>query len=225
MAEEKKGMVEKFIKIFLGDTLSFTILDFLKGAAKGFGGKALGKVGDTAIKRVEDLININPRADLLYVLLTLDEKEAEIFWDKYDKRATDEGFEDTFIKTIAQALPRDKDGKIDFERAKSVYTQILQMDPERFWQIYEELKHDPIAQRARHWLQHGKNFGEALLLGLAEAAGIVSKELQEGVWPWLSASKPNDLKKYPKTAALVRQLENGNKEKEDNLNWFQRLHK
>ncbi len=76
---------------------------------------------------------------------------------------------------MAQALPRNKEGEIDFERAKDIYTQILKMKPERFWEIYEELKHDPIAQRVKHWLEHGKDFAEALLEAIAYSAGVVAR--------------------------------------------------
>lgn len=139
--------------------------------------KEAGEAGGAVGERIRRLVRENPRAELLYVMLTLDEEEAKKFWDNYCQKANDEGFEDTFIKTIAQALPRNKEGGIDFEKAKSIYTQILQMSPERFWKIYNELKHDPIAQRVKHWMQHGREFAEALVGAISFSAGKAAKFL------------------------------------------------
>jgi len=173
MAEEKTGILGKGLKLFLGDTVSFTILDYLKGLAKGFGDKAR----DTLHKKIDDLIKDNPRADLLYVLLSLDPADAEKLWHRHlsANRSGLAGAENDFVSVLGQALPRDAQGKIDMERAKQVFSQIAQMDDDKFCQVMEELKHDPIAQHIRHWLKHGESLAEALVEGVAYSAGVVTR--------------------------------------------------
>jgi hypothetical protein len=136
---------------------------------------ALGKKGhEIVIKKIEDLIKDNPRADLLYILLAMDPADATTLWQRH-LGAIASGTENAFARILGQALPRDKDGKIDIERAKKIFSQIAQMDEARFCQVMEELNHDPIAQHIRHWLKYGANFSEALLEGIAYGAGVATR--------------------------------------------------
>jgi hypothetical protein len=151
----------------MGATAALTIRELIASLGK--------KSHEIVVEKINDLIKNNPRAELLEVLLTLDEQEAKNFWDNYDQKASDEGFEDTFIKVFAEPLKticKNKDGETDLAKAHKIYTQILQMGPECFWKVYEELKHDPIAQRVKHWQHHGASFAEAILEGLAYGAGV-----------------------------------------------------
>lgn len=47
----------------------------------------------------------------------------------------------------------------------------------------------------------------------------------EEFWPWLTASTPEELVVFPKTAKLVEKLRKHTEEKKSRLNWFARLHK
>lgn len=121
-------------------------------------------------ERVRVLVKENPRADLLYVLLALDPPQAATLWQRY-RAVKGTAAENAFVVTIAQAIPRKADQTLDLERAKAVYGAIAEMDPAAFDDVVEMLRHDPIAQQVRSFLEKGQDFGEAVLHAAAYAAG------------------------------------------------------
>lgn len=178
------------------------------------------ETGSVLAGRLKKTIEDNPRAELLYVLLSLEPKDAKVFWQRHMGaiRSGIPGAENDFVRILGRALPKDPSGKLDMEnmeRAKKVYTQIARMDEAEFCQVMEELNHDPIAQYIKFWLKKGKGLAEAIWLAGVEAAGRT--------WPWLTASTPAELKRFPETAALVRRIKRHNREKERSRNWLQKL--
>ncbi|KKS66284.1 MAG: hypothetical protein UV36_C0030G0001, partial [Parcubacteria group bacterium GW2011_GWC2_42_6] len=150
------------LKGLIGDTLGATIGISIRDFMAGLWNKGREHVE----KRIEDLIKDNPRADLLYVLLALDPNDAAKLWQRH-AAAVAAGKENSFTRILGQALPRNKEGQVDEERAKKVFSELAKMDEPQFYQVMEELNHDPIAQAIRHVIIiHGKDMAEAILLGI-----------------------------------------------------------
>lgn len=151
-------------------TLGTMIRDFIRGEAKDAGG--------LFAERIRKVIKENPRADLLYILLTLDSDEASKLWARHGE-AIREGVENKFVLALGQVIPRTPDGKIDTDRAKKIFEELAKMDENLFCQTLEELDHDPIAQKIRHWLIHGKGFAEALAETMGETCGQLSANAED----------------------------------------------
>jgi len=150
----------------MGATAAITIREIIAGLGK--------KNHEMVVKKINDLIKNNPRADLLYVLLAMDPTDANTLWQRH-LGAIATGTENAFVRILGQVLPRDKDGKVDLERARVIFSQIAQMDKVRFSQILTEMNNDTTAQHVRHWLKQGESLAEALAYG----AGVVARKYEE----------------------------------------------
>lgn len=138
---------------------------------------ALTKGREILIERVEKILKENPRFDLLMVLLVLKPGDAATLWKRH-YAAMCAGKENDFVITIAQALPR-KDGKLDLDRAKIIFTQLARMDEASFNQVLEELRHDPFAQHLRHWLSHGRSFANAIVGAAGQTLGFLYEKSRQ----------------------------------------------
>lgn len=149
-----------------GAAVGMSIKDFIAGIGKK-GHEEMGKY-------IEKLVRENPRADLLAALFEIDRDEMFQILDRLGESAR-EGKEDSDVRALASAIPRKKDGEMDIERAKRLYSEIAEMTPQRVKQVIELLHHDPVAQRVKHWLKHGKVFAEAIVEAVAYSAGVVTR--------------------------------------------------
>lgn len=121
-------------------------------------------------ERIKTVIKENPRADLFFAFLEMDPQDAASIWQEYRKvRGTAQ--ENSFAVTLGQALRRNPDGTIDVDRAKNVMSRIAAMDEAEFSDAMEFLKHDPIAAHMRDVLKKGRGAVEAVIAGVAYAAG------------------------------------------------------
>jgi len=147
----------------------------------------------------------DPRADLLYVILLLDEVDAAQLW-KHHRKAMDEGLENDFVQNLAKALDaiRKGDGSFNEDLAKRIYTLLAQMDEPTFNQALEELRNDAIVQKLKHWLKHGKNFADLVAGILACGAGIAVG---------MNDSLTKEVKRWGRTRKPQRKL-----------SWWQKLH-
>lgn len=125
-----------------------------------FGGKMLrdlfrGELREGAgviAERIRTLIKENPRADLVFLLFSMDPSEAAALWQRYRQvKGTTE--ENSFAVTLGQLLQRRADGSFDTERAGRLLGELAQLNEETFSDVMEFLKHDPIAQHLRPWLK------------------------------------------------------------------------
>lgn len=155
-----------------------------------FGGKMLRDVFRGELKegagviaeRIRSVIKENPRVELLFSLLTQEPEDFEKFRKHYREAIEGriEGWsENAFVAALGQALPKKPDGTIDFERAKAVIKQLVNMKEEEFHQILELLKHDPISQHVRKYLKEGRNSAEAIIIASAEQWGALNRKADE----------------------------------------------
>lgn len=164
---------QDFFKLAAGEAGGKLLTDVLRGGVKD----GVGVVAECIRRVAKD----NPRSELLQVLLlALKPEEAETLW-KYHQEAFKEGRENDFIVNLGHALPKEKDGSLDLERAKKIFSQLTEMDEAKFQQVLELLKHDPFQQIIRHYSQKGRNGVEAALLGIAYIIGIGARCSQERV--------------------------------------------
>jgi hypothetical protein len=169
--EFKKGM-----RGLTGDTvaagLGISLRDFIFGIGK--------KAKDLTEKQIDKMIETSPRVNLLYVLLALknsNPEAAKALWQRR-RQAKAEGKENELVALLGEAIPK-KDGFLDEEKARVIFTQLGEMNEEEFKDAWDELNNDPIAEKIRYYLGQGKNFAEATALAIAHFSGIVILELDE----------------------------------------------
>lgn len=109
-------------------------------------------------QRIEALEKDNPRAEVLWILLALKQVNQNAYntlLDLHHRQVLSGWGENEFVAALGHAIPRTKDGRIDWLRAQCIYTQISAMGPEEFYQFLELMTHDPVAQRLKggwRWL-------------------------------------------------------------------------
>ena len=148
----------------IGEAGGKMLRDMLSGQAGAF--------GTIAMERIRSYVQLNPRADLLYVLLSLDPSDSEKLWRRH-REALKNHTENRLVIALGQALPRKRDGTQDEERASPTLSIIAQMDEEQFHQIIEELTHDPIAQKIRYFLHQGLGVLKATLSTVIDFIAVV----------------------------------------------------
>lgn len=166
-------MAEK-TKTWIRELFRETIASSIGGGIREF----LSKGPQMASERIEKLIKENPRAGLLQAIMLLAKDEPELadkFWARH-LGAIETGTENSFVRALGDALPRDKDGRIDVEKGREFLKQIFQMDEAKFCQVLEEMSHDPIAQHFRRWVREGRSFAEALLEAIAYTSGVAARK-------------------------------------------------
>lgn len=166
----KGSWLKEVIGGIIGGFSAGLLRDFARGEAKELGGVLADKV--------KQMIKLNPRVELLYILLALEPEDAATLWKRH-LVAIQEGTENDFIVALGNALPKNPDGTTNTERAKRIFTQLSKMEEAQFAQIIEELNHDPITQKLRHWLKHGKNIAEAIALTMAHTSGVAVRHMEK----------------------------------------------
>lgn len=167
---ERRSWIQEIFGGAIGGFSASLWRDLAKGEAKELGG--------TLATKIQQLIKQNPRVELLYVLLALEPEDAEKLWKRH-LDAIREGTENDFIVALGNALPKNVDNTVDIERAKRIFSQLAKMEEAQFCQVIEELNHDPIAQKLRHWLKHGKNIAEAIVLTMAYTSGVAVRHMEK----------------------------------------------
>lgn len=158
----------EILRLVVGEAGGKMLRDLLRGEAK----EGAGVIAE----RVRTLIQKNPRADLLFVLLSLEPEERENLMAAH-KQALAEGNENQFVLALGEALPRTAEGKVDEERAKQILRELNKLSPVELAQALEFLKHDPIAQWIRYWiLGQGR---EAIISALEIGAFVVGVAWQK----------------------------------------------
>lgn len=162
-----KALANEFreiVRVAIGTAGWDTIRGLIEGKVRGE-----AKEAGVVAERIRTLIEKNPRADLLFLLLTMEPEERDAIWAEH-KKTLAEGTENLFVTALGEALPR-KDGKVDEERAKRILKAINELGPDDLRQALEFLKHDPIAQWIRYWIL-GK--GKKIILSAAELAAFIA---------------------------------------------------
>lgn len=141
------GWLYAFTSNFAGELGAKTISEFLT--------KTGAEVAKEKILRV---VKTDKRAELMSTLLFMDESEIQGFWDKYQKiKFTPH--ENEVATHIAEALPRKSDGSIDYDKAEKMIKHIAEMGEDRFADLIELAKHDPIMQHARYAIRKVREAG------------------------------------------------------------------
>lgn len=182
------------------------MVPFLKRATQGL---VDGKADEILKKKIEKMEEDDPRGALFKVLLTMGKEEIKR-WTKRHQEARDNYTENTLVQSIGKALPRKKDGSLDWDKSLSMMDELVSMDKEKFDSMVEFLNHDPIFEFIKKGWYETKKLGPAILDGLYYAAGFAAggiERFRSDVWPWICVDDIDCCDKYPRTAAFCNSLQ------------------
>ena len=120
------------------------------------GTEILATGGKVIKEQVETMTKVEPRHDFFFVLSKLHPSYAARLREWHQSVPPQE--ENQWVKTIGTAFPRHKDGTLDLDRAIEVMTYLARVDETERAQIFEMLKHDPVAQKVKYWIELGSSY-------------------------------------------------------------------
>lgn len=132
-----------FMTMVFGEAGGTLLRDLIRGQIQG-GASVLGE-------RLRELVKMNPRHDLVLVLLTMDPQDRENLMEVYQEYLR-QGRENRFVRELGEALPRTPDGKVDEERARRILKELNNVPMDELKMFLEFLNHDPIAEWFRYWV-------------------------------------------------------------------------
>ena len=131
------------------------------------GTEILATGGKVIKDQVETMAKVEPRHDFFFVLSKLHPSYAARLREWHQSVPPQE--ENQWVKTIGTAFPRHKDGTLDLDRAIEVMAYLARVDEAERAQTFEMLKHDPVAQKIKYWIELGSAYLKEL------DAGFLSK--------------------------------------------------
>mgnify|MGYP001593920191 FL=1 len=165
-------------------TIFFRLGTFVEHA----GGEAVGKIWAQQTERV---IKEHPRRDVIETIRRLekvDPAKAEILTVRLDRaaRTREPDFENEVVASMGNLLPRNKEHEVRWDEAVEIFEWLADKDDAHFAVVVEAMKHDPVVQLFRYWVNE-KGIG-----GLRYLTGFLFESARLGV-----------LERVPETARRI----------------------